>query len=135
MRLVVDSNILFAALIRNSTTRKIFTHLNAEFFLVTASNEEIQKYKAEILEKSEMNDLNFTILLTQLKSKCIELNDFELLPYWENAKKIMDGIDPKDTVFIAAALAVGADIWTDDKHFLKQKRIKVWKTEDLMKQL
>ena len=33
-------------------------------------------------------------------------------------------IDPGDVVFIAAALAAGADIWSDDPHFTKQKKIK-----------
>jgi len=44
----------------------------------------------------------------------------------------MDKIDPDDTPFIAAALATNSDIWSDDKHFQKQNKIKVWKTEDLI---
>jgi predicted nucleic acid-binding protein len=50
------------------------------------------------------------------------------------AEKIMDTIDPSDTPFIAVALAMENDgIWSDDKHFSKQKRIKVWKTKDLLR--
>ena len=33
----------------------------------------------------------------------------------------MNKIDPKDTPFIAAALATESDIWSDDAHFEKQK--------------
>jgi len=49
----------------------------------------------------------------------------------DEAKKIMDNIDKADAPFIAAALAVNSPIWSDDKHFQKQHKITVFKTEDL----
>ncbi|MBI4141956.1 hypothetical protein HY484_03470 [Candidatus Woesearchaeota archaeon] len=45
----------------------------------------------------------------------------------------MDSIDLNDAPFIAAALATQADIWSDDLHFQRQKRVRVWKTKDLLK--
>ncbi|MBI4014875.1 MAG: hypothetical protein HY365_02890, partial [Candidatus Aenigmarchaeota archaeon] len=52
------------------------------------------------------------------------------------AKRIMDKIDPDDTPFIALALAVENDgIWSSDKHFERQNKIKIWKTETLLKLL
>lgn len=59
--------------------------------------------------------------------------DDSIIKYkFEEAKYIMDKIDKDDTPFIALALAVTNDgIWTDDKHFEKQSRIKVWKTQIL----
>jgi predicted nucleic acid-binding protein len=43
----------------------------------------------------------------------------------DDAKEIMDNIDPSDTPFIALALAVENDgIWSDDEHFNKQNRIR-----------
>ena len=48
----------------------------------------------------------------------------------------MDKIDPDDTPFIALALAVENDgIWSDDKHFEQQNRIKIWKTGALSKSI
>ena len=47
----------------------------------------------------------------------------------------MSAIDPDDVPFIAAALATGADIWSDDPHFAKQKKIRIWKTMGLAKLL
>jgi predicted nucleic acid-binding protein len=45
----------------------------------------------------------------------------------------MDAIDPDDTPFIALASAVENDgIWSDDKHFQQQTRIRVWQTKDLL---
>ena len=59
--------------------------------------------------------------------------DSIVLSHMEEAAKIMDKIDPDDTKFIAAALATNSDIWSDDKHFEKQNKVKVWKTKDLIR--
>ncbi len=130
---ILDSNRLFAALIRNSLSRKILTHLNADFFIITLNYEELQKYKTELFGKSGMDAISFNSMLNQLLQKCIYVEDSELLKHWDEAKEIMAGIDPEDVAFVAAALATGADIWSDDEHFQKQSKIKVWKTKDLMK--
>ena len=46
---------------------------------------------------------------------------------------VLDEIDNKDTSFIAASLAIENDgIWSDDKHFEKQDKVKIWKTKDLL---
>ena len=135
MQIVVDSNILFAALIRDSMARKVLLHLNSDFLIISVNLEEIAKYKRELLEKSNMNEISFDLLLEQLTKKCIRIKDESVKENWEEAKKIMWDTDPKDTPFIAAALTTGADIWSDDKHFTEQTRIKIWKTADLAKLL
>lgn len=39
-----------------------------------------------------------------------------------------------DLEFVALALAIPNDgIWTADKHFEKQNKIKIWKTQELLK--
>ena len=53
----------------------------------------------------------------------------------DEAEKIMDHIDKDDTPFIAAALATNSIIWSDDKHFEKQNKIKILKTKDLIKMI
>lgn len=47
----------------------------------------------------------------------------------------MDGIDKNDTVFIALALALNCPIWSNDTDFKKQRNVKVYTTEDLLKML
>ena len=44
----------------------------------------------------------------------------------------MDHIDPNDTPFVAAALAMNAFIWSEDKHFQKQHKVKIVTTAELM---
>ncbi len=133
MKLVVDSNVLFAAFIRDSTSRKIVSHLEAEFFIISTNYDELEEHKKELRKKAKMDALNFEILIEKIVKKCIFIEDKKLVGNWQEAIGIMDKIDPNDTAFIAAALATGADIWSDDPHFAKQKKIKIWKTSDLAK--
>ena len=66
MILVVDSNILFASLIKDSTTRKIIVESEWEFYYPEMSFHEIRKYKNLVLEKSGMNEEEYTELLSHL---------------------------------------------------------------------
>ena len=55
---------------------------------------------------------------------------------WKDAEKIMGRIDMSDVPFVALALSLPSDgVWTEDKHFLRQSRVKVWRTRDLLKLL
>jgi predicted nucleic acid-binding protein len=44
----------------------------------------------------------------------------------------MGKIDPDDAEFVALAIEVDAPIWSHDKHFLKQKRVKVVTSQDTL---
>ena len=131
MRLVVDSNIIFSALIRDSISRRLLTHLDAKLYTINFSNQEIEKYKPEILKKAELNEAELEFLLSKLKDRLINIGEEIIALEMEQAYKIMKNIDPKDSPFLAAALAINGDIWSDDKHFEKQNKVKVWKTKDL----
>jgi len=132
MKLIVNTNRIIAALIKDSASRKIINHLNAELITIEFSDQEIKKYKQLILEKAKINEEEFKLIIGRLKEKLIILDNNLILSKLNDAKNIMDKIDQDDTPFIAAALATNSDIWSDDKHFQKQNKIKVWKTEDLV---
>ncbi len=134
MRLIVDTNVIISALIKDSMTRHIITHINSELITIGFSEKELSKYKAEILEKARINEIEFEAILDKLKEKLIILDDFIIQKNMEEASRIMDRIDPNDTPFIAAALSTNSDIWSDDKHFERQNKIKVWKTKSLEKE-
>jgi len=58
----------------------------------------------------------------------------EILKKHKEAEKIMGKIDKDDVPFVALALSFPNDgIWSEDKHFLKQKKVRVWQTQDLLK--
>ena len=133
MRLIVDTNRIIAALVKNSMSRKIISHIDAELITINFFEGEIQKHKKMLLSKSGLNEAEFSILLEKLKDRMIILDDGFIQNKIREAAIIMDKIDPDDTPFVAAALASKADIWSDDAHFEKQRRIKVHKTRDLVK--
>src|SRR3989344_6832508 len=135
MKLIVNTNRIIAALIKDSASRKIINHLNAELITIEFSDQEIKKYKQLILEKAKINEEEFKLIIGRLKEKLIILDNNLILSKLNDAKNIMDKIDQDDTPFIAAALATNSDIWSDDKHFQKQNKVKVWKTKDLEKKM
>jgi predicted nucleic acid-binding protein len=135
MRLVVDSNILFAALIRNSTVRHLFFHMDAELFLLQVNFDEVNAHKDELIQKSKSGEDSFRMLFDALVSKCHIIEDELLFSKMDEADKIMSSIDPDDSPFIAAALETGADIWSDDSHFKKQTKVTVFTTKELMEKL
>ena len=133
MRLIVNTNRIIAALVRDSVSRKIITHIDAELITIDFSQKEIGKYKTLITKKAKIDYEEFDVILDKLKGYLVILDDRIISEYVDEARRIMDHIDPDDTPFIAAALATKSEIWSDDKHFERQNKVKIWKTKDLIK--
>ncbi|MCI0503569.1 PIN domain-containing protein [Candidatus Micrarchaeota archaeon] len=127
----MNTNRIIAALIRDSSSRKLLYHADMEFLGIRFSELEIGRHTAFILDKAKISEAELDAILAKITARIVFLDDELIRLHMEEAGKIMSHIDPDDTPFIAAALATGADIWSDDAHFMKQKRIKVWKTADL----
>jgi len=135
MRLVLDTNILVAALIKNSVTREILIHPEMEYIVSEFVFQEIELNKAEILQKSKLSRTEFDTLLENLKENLVLVPDQEI-KHKNNALEIMRAIDINDSIFIALALSVQNEgIWSEDKHFEQQKTIKILKTKDIIDHL
>ena len=129
--LIIDTNVMISALIKNGLTREILTDFNMNFIFPEQGLGEIYFYKSEIIRKAKINERKFDVLLLRLL-KYIRLIPTEIfIDFREEADKIMSKIDRDDVVFIACALAFNCSIWSDDKHFKKQKEIKVFTTKDI----
>lgn len=135
MRLVLDTNILVSALVKNSLTREILAHPEMEYAIPEFALQELEAHLDELLEKSGLTLAQFALLLGQLKGRMVVVPS-EDIRHREEARRVMDRIDPEDTVFIALALSIPNDgIWSQDRHFERQRRIKVWKTRELARRL
>ena len=136
MNIVVDTNILISALIRNSTTRKIMIESDCKFYYPEMSLHEIRNYKALILDKSGMNEVEYDELLNRMLKYVTLITDEQIRPKLKDAKMGFANIDPDDVVFLAAALAIdNCMIWSEDKDLEKQNRIKILKTRDMLRLL
>lgn len=134
MILVIDTNILISALIRDSTARKIIVRSEWEFYYPEMSFHEVRKYKNLVLEKSGMGEEEYTGMLNYLL-KHIKLVPEELIQHkLDEANKLLGKIDPDDVIFLATALSLdNSKIWSDDTHFEKQDKVVVLKTKDIVK--
>src|SRR3989304_4430438 len=115
MNIVVDTNSFISALCKDSTSRRLIINSQQNFLFPEFEFDEIEKHKLEILEKSGLSKEEFEILLGNL------------LKYVKVIKTKED-----DVLFIATALAYDATIWSDDKHFQQQKKVKILTTKDMM---
>lgn len=133
MNIIVDVNIILSALIRDSVTRKIILHSPANFYFPEASLQKIRKYQKYLLEKSHLSEEDFHFLLGKLFVSIQILTNEQILEKWNEAKEVMESIDEEDVIFIAAALYVdGSFVWSEDKHFEKQNKVKVLKTKHMI---
>jgi predicted nucleic acid-binding protein len=136
MRLVLDSNRLFAALIRDSAARKIILNPNIEFIAPDFILHEVKNHKMELVKKSRLTENDFDILFESVFENITIVPSEEIKPCYKRANEIMENIDPDDAVFLALSLCISNDgIWTADMHFEQQDVVKVWKTDELMEVL
>ena len=131
MLIVLDSNILISAIIKDRITRKIIMSSDNEFLLPEYSFIEIRKHENYILSKSQLSKEEFGILIKRLLKYIKIVKTEDVLLYQEKAMTIMGKIDEDDVIFIATALTFKCPIWSDDSHFKLQKDVKIYDTKEM----
>ena len=136
MKLILDTNVFFSEIIKDSITRKILLYPDYEFYIPDFFLIELKKYEEYLINKTGLEKLKFKQLLNDI------LENIYLVPINEysdkliKAKEIIGNIDKKDIPFIALALSFKNNgIWTDDKHFKEQSEIKIYSTKELIVEL
>lgn len=132
MNIILDSNILFSALIRDSTKRRLILEYDGFFLFPEYIFEELEEHKEELLEKAEMSKEDFEQLLQLLLQKVLIVPTEALLPYKQEAFTLAKEIDPDDTLFIACALAYPESvIWSEDKKLKELGDVIVLDTKEI----
>lgn len=135
MILVVDANIVVAALIKNGASRKAL--LSGKFKLLAPEflKEEVHKHTSYIVAKSGLPEDGVDLLITLI------FQEIELIPVGEyesaleKAAKLMKE-DLKDAPYVACCLAMKCDgVWTDDSDYKGKRGVKVFGTEYLLRLL
>ena len=131
--IVIDTNIIISALIKDGATRKILLDPKFNFIFPEYGLGEIYFYKDYIIKKSKITEEEFDRLLLRML-KYVKLVPSDIIKKFRDlADNIIGKIDKKDTVFIATALAFKCPIWSDDIHFKRQNKIKILTTPDIIK--
>ncbi len=132
MKIVIDTNRIIAALIRDGTSRKILFNENFSFITLDHSLFEIYKYEDEICKKANITHEEFEILIALIFEKIEVIPKSDYISFINESKRLIS--DQDDAPFIAVSLAMKADgIWSDDKHFQQQTKVKIYKTEDMIR--
>ncbi len=133
MIIIIDANILFSALIKNSKTREIILKSDEFFLFPSYIFIEMQKHKDDLLKKSGMLEKEFRRLLQLILSKVLIVPNEVLIPYQKAAWEIIKDIDPKDVLFVACALSYpNSVIWSNDKRLKKQTKVKILNTQEIV---
>ncbi len=119
MKIVVDTNIIFSALLNsNGTIGEVLFNSNDcfEFYSCGYMRYEIQKHWEKLKKISKLSEQQLQIAYQQVVSKLKFINE-EIIPQetWIIAEEITKNIDIDDTDFVAMALFLEATLWTGDK--------------------
>ena len=133
---VVDTNILIAALKKESFTRDLLFSLLFKGETLISPNlalEEIKEKEEIIKSKFGLTDVQLSISLGILKSLIEFVPEEEYGKFLKRAEEISP--DPEDVPFFALALKFSCPIWSNDKRLKKQDKILVLSTKEIVELL
>ena len=123
MRIVVDTNIIFSALLNsNSNIGDLIFNSEPyfEFYSCNYMRYEIRKYWERRKQISKLSDEQLQVSYTLVLSKLKFINE-ELIPAttWKASEELVKGIDINDIDFVALTTFIQASLWTGDKVLYK----------------
>ena len=133
MEIVLDANILFAGLIKDSTTTILLFNPNLKLYTPEFILEEFMKYSELIQKKMKRTREEFVTIMHQLHQVITVVPQDEYERYMERAKKISP--DEKDVMYVALALKMKCGIWSNDGRLKEQSKVTICNTKELLDQL
>ncbi len=133
MKLVIDTNVFMAGLLKDSIVRKVLSSENIQFFIPEHALNELEKHKNMLIKKANINEAEFDEMVSLLLENIEVVPESKIKARLKEAEYVMGEIDIKDSPFIATALSIECDgLLTFDEHFQKQNKIKIFKIKDLI---
>ena len=133
MHLVVDANILVAALLKDATTREILLKENIDFFAPECLSLEVKellknpRIRRRIkLKDKDLYDLTFAIL-----SRIEFFPEKGFIAFIKHSIPLVTHVD--DAPYLALSIALKIPIWSNDSAFKKQSLVKAYTTSELVK--
>jgi len=131
MRIIVDTNIVFSAILNsNSRIGKILLNSKEHFQFYSCNylQTEIQRHRSKLLKLTKLTE-NKLAELEGLVTQKITFIDERLLPHelLLKTEMLLKSIDPNDTPFVALTKHLQGKLWTGDMQLyngLKSKRFK-----------
>ncbi len=134
MRLVIDANILFAALIKDSLTAELIINDELQLYAPEFLLDEFAKYEKIILKKTHRTSDDFKKFLELFKRRIKIIPQEDIMLFIEQGTEISP--DPKDVVYLALALTINAKVWSNDKKLKEQQnQIEILTTEEILSRI
>jgi predicted nucleic acid-binding protein len=128
MRLVIDTNIAFSLLKKDSFTRRLFKEHPLDLYSHKFILEELEEHSEEVCELLNIS-LDKSERIKEILSKLVNLK-IKISPQQLNwAKSLIS--DPDDASYLALSLKLNCPIWSEDPHFKQQSIREVFTTEEL----
>ncbi|MBU0635423.1 PIN domain-containing protein, partial [Candidatus Micrarchaeota archaeon] len=118
MKVTVDANILFSAMLKKGEIRRIWFNPQIELYAPRYLLIEFQKYQKFLKKKFAGTTEEFLLLFQKMVSQIYLIQDKELKPFLSASAFLSN--DPKDWSYLACALKEETIIWSNDKEFKKQ---------------
>ena len=127
MRVVVDTNIAFSALAAGcgNLAMRLLSPSETIFYAPRFLFVELFKHRDRILAASKLSEDHLLEALNELLES-LQLIEAASIPVgvWMQARRLCDGVDLKDTPFVALTLHLEAHLWTDDEELKTGLRAK-----------
>jgi putative PIN family toxin of toxin-antitoxin system len=124
MKIVVDTNIVFSALLNSSSQiGKILVYSPKEcfsFYSCSYLRTEILNHFDKLQKYTKLDNTQLFELIQIIEQKITFIDD-KLLPknVLDNAKKLTESVDFDDMAFVATANYLNALLWTGDKELIR----------------
>jgi predicted nucleic acid-binding protein len=131
-RVVVDANILFGALLRDGTTRRLLLYGGLDLHTPATIWAEFERNRAHLLAKSRATEAAFDLLVEALRDRISGVPLAVIRERMVEAEASLGTRDALDAPYVAAALALGATLWTQDKSLLAKAPVPVVSTAEVV---
>ncbi len=132
--IVIDTNVLVSALIKDGFTRHVLLHSGLRFAYPEIALEEVVRHREMIQKKSGYAPSELDAVLEGLLRSVTLVATPAFQSDIPRAADAMRTIDITDAVFVALALSLRSVLWSDDAHLQKQTLVAVRTTALMAKQ-
>lgn len=141
--LVLDTNTVLSGLI-GETTRRLILEVERELYYPKPSFEEIQRNRGVIEERSGLSAMAIDELVDRLFKYITFVPESDIKNAYEtaaratsphpnaNPDRTFTDRDENDVTFLAAAIAIDGDIWSDDGVFEHQDLVEWYRTSEVL---
>lgn len=129
MKVVVDANVIFAAIIGRKFTLNLICSKDFEFYAPEFIFIELEAYRDILKEKGKIDDLKFDAIVAELCRNIKLVSYLEFCHFLSNAREICP--DKDDIMYFALAMELNCPLWSNDRKLKQQNMVKIYSTDEM----